>query len=559
MDSVTHKGEYQNHGSKCVSHEPCPKCDSKDNLGRYDDGHGYCFGCGHYEHGDTNTDSVVLSTKHSNNGKEYNAGQSKGFISGTPEALSKRGISEETCRKFSYKIGTYGGARCHIANFVKEGQVVGQKIRLVNKDFRTLGDCSGLWGKHLWSTGKKIVITEGEIDALSVAEAQNCKWPTVSIPNGVGSSVKAVSKDLQWLLDNFEEIILMYDMDSQGQEAAKRTAELFPPGRCKVASTPEKDANLSLIKHGGSSLVDAIWRARVYRPDGIIAGEDTWDLVNCDINESDHLYPWEGLNEKTLGARRGEIVTFCAGTGAGKSTTVKEIASYFLSKGETIGYIALEESVRQAAIDFMSIQANKMLHLEKNLDEKFRRELWEQVFSDNRLYLYDHWGSVDVDVLSNRIRYLVRSCGVGWVVLDHLSIMVSGIEGGDERRLIDNIMTTLRKLVEELNIGMFIVSHLKRPQQGKGHEDGKQVTLSDLRGSGSIAQLSDFVIGLERDQQSDGETTVRVLKARYKGSSTGLAGSLYYDQDTGRLRECGVHGGLEQVGETSGGARGEAF
>jgi twinkle protein len=118
--------------------------------------------------------------------------------------------------------------------------------------------------------------------------------------------------------------------------------------------------------------------------------------------------------------------------------------------------------------------------------------------------------------------------------------MVSGIEGGDERRLIDNIMTTLRSLAEELNIGMFIVSHLKRPQQGKGHEDGKQVTLSDLRGSGSIAQLSDFVIGLERDQQSDGETNIRVLKARYKGSSTGLAGSLFYDTGTGRLRECGA-------------------
>jgi twinkle protein len=256
------------------------------------------------------------------------------------------------------------------------------------------------------------------------------------------------------------------------------------------------------------------------------------------MNESDHLYPWSQLNEKTLGARRGEIVTFCAGTGAGKSTAVKEIASYFLSKGETIGYIALEESVRSAAIDFMSIHVSKMLHLDKNLDEKYRREVWESVFLDNRLYLYDHWGSVDVDILSTRIRYLVRHCNVGWIVLDHLSIMVSGIEGGDERRLIDNIMTTLRSLAEELNIGMFIVSHLKRPQQGKGHEDGKQVTLSDLRGSGSIAQLSDFVIGLERDQQSDGETNVRVLKARYKGASTGLAGRLFYDSDTGRLQEC---------------------
>jgi len=328
-------------------------------------------------------------------------------------------------------------------------------------------------------------------------------------------------------------------MDKSGQKAATEVAELFPPGRCKIARLGKKDASDLLCEEGGSAVVDAIWRARVHRPDGIIAGADTWDLVNCPMSASDHEYPWQGLNDKTLGARKGEIVTFCAGTGAGKSTAVKEIASYFHSKGETIGYIALEESVRQAAVDFMSIEANMMLHLEKDLDEEFRRHIWEKVFADNRLYLYDHWGSLDADVLSSRIRYLVHSCDVSWIVLDHLSIMVSGIEGGDERRLIDNIMTQLRSLVEELNIGMFIVSHLKRPQQGKGHEDGKQVNLSDLRGSGSIAQLSDFVIGLERDQQQDGETSVRVLKARYKGSSTGLAGSLFYDTVTGRLRECG--------------------
>ena len=372
-----------------------------------------------------------------------------------------------------------------------------------------------------------------------MAESQNCKWPVVSIPYGVGSAIKAVAMDLEWLL-GFEEIILMFDMDSQGLSAARQVAELLPPGRCKIATTSKKDASATLIEVGASTIVDSIWRARVYRPDGIVAGEDTWDLVNCPMTASDHEYPWQGLNDKTLGARKGEIVTFCAGTGAGKSTTVKEIASYFLSKGETVGYIALEESVRQAAVDFMSIEANMMLHLEKDLDEEFRRDIWEKVFADNRLYLYDHWGSVDADILASRIRYLVHSCNVSWIVLDHLSIMVSGIEGGDERRLIDNIMPQLRSLVEELNIGMFIVSHLKRPHQGKGHEDGKQVTLSDLRGSGSIAQLSDFVIGLERDQQSDGETNVRVLKARYKGSSTGLAGSLYYDTNTGRLKECGT-------------------
>jgi twinkle protein len=514
-----------------VGHEPCPECGSKDNLARYDDGHAYCFGgnCNYREHSIHSVNAAALYKPKKKNTTLIQRGEFKD--------LTKRKISEKTCRFFSYSVGKYNNQDCHIAEFKENGTVVGQKIRLKNHSFKTLGDCSSLWGKHLWSTGRKIVITEGEIDAQSVAEIQNCKWPVVSLPNGAASAKKAVQKDYEWLVNNFDEIILMFDMDKAGQTASLQVSELFKPGKCKIAKLPEKDANECLKKGLGDQVVSAVWNARVVRPDGIIAGEDTWDLVNTPMTPSDHEYPWQGLNNKTLGARKGELVTFCAGTGAGKSTVVKEIASYFLSKGETIGYMALEESVRQAAIDFMSIEANQMLHLEKDLDQKFKRETWEKVFSSGRLFLYDHWGSVDGDVLTNTIRYLVRSCGVNWIVLDHISIVVSGVDGGDERRLIDNLMTKLRSLAEELNVGMFIVSHLKRPMQGKGHEDGKQISIGDLRGSGAIAQLSDFVIGLERNQQEGNETTVRVLKARYKGSSTGVATSLFYSPDTGRLSE----------------------
>ena len=88
------------------------------------------------------------------------------------------------------------------------------------------------------------------------------------------------------------------------------------------------------------------------------------------------------------------------------------------------------------------------------------------------------------------------------------------MEGGDERRMIDNTMTKLRSLVEELRCSLVIVSHLKRPE-GKGHEEGARTTLAQLRGSAGIAQLSDMVIGLERDQQDPATakfTTMRVLK-----------------------------------------------
>ena len=86
---------------------------------------------------------------------------------------------------------------------------------------------------------------------------------------------------------------------------------------------------------------------------------------------------------------------------------------------------------------------------------------------------------------------------------------------------------------------MILVSHLKRPEGNRGHEEGATTSLSQLRGSHSIAQLSDIVVGLERSQQ-DAErsniTTMRVLKNRFSGD-TGVCGELFFDKQTGRLSE----------------------
>ena len=94
-------------------------------------------------------------------------------------------------------------------------------------------------------------------------------------------------------------------------------------------------------------------------------------------------------------------------------------------------------------------------------------------------------------------------------------------------------------MVEELGVAVFLVSHLSRPE-GRGHEEGAHTSLSQLRGSHAIGQLSDLVVGLERNQQEGtGEgnvTTVRVLKNRFSGE-TGVACLLRYEPDTGRLHE----------------------
>ena len=517
--------------SEFIQHEPCPECGSRDNLARYDDGHAFCFGCNYREKAG-GEQKVVLEKgdKHMD------------FVDGEATSLNARGISLETCRKWDYCIGEVAGQPVQIANYKdSSGQRVAQKIRFRNKDFHTRGDIkeAGLYGQHLWSgKGKKAIVCEGEIDALSVSQSQGNKWPVYSVPNGSAGASKAVRRSIE-LLNGYEEGIFCFDNDDPGIKASRECAQVLPPGKAKIAKLPLKDANEMLVKGRVRELIDCIWQAKVYRPDGIVNGKDLWDIVNAEDSMSSCEYPYEGINKKTLGMRRGEIVTITAGAGIGKSQVCREVANHMLNQEETIGYIALEESNKRTGLGFMGLYLNRPLHLGNvEVDEAEFKDAFDHTLNTGRIYLYDHWGSLEGDNLLNKIRYMVTACGCSFIILDHISIVVSGIEEGDERRTIDNLMTKLRGLVEEVNCGLVLVSHLKRPQGNKGHEDGAQTSMAQLRGSASIGQLSDIVIGCERDQQGDDpdRTTVRVLKNRWTGE-TGVACELDYDHKTGRLTE----------------------
>jgi twinkle protein len=232
------------------------------------------------------------------------------------------------------------------------------------------------------------------------------------------------------------------------------------------------------------------------------------------------------------------LVTVTAGSGIGKSAFMREIAHHLLNLNETVGMVMLEESTRRTGLGLMGLAIDKPLHLTREgVTPLEMKTAFDKTLGTGRVFMYDHFGSSEVDHLMNKLRYMVKGLGCNWIILDHLSILVSGLEGIDERRLIDQAMTMLRTFVEETKCGLLLVSHLKRPD-GKGHEEGAHTSLSQLRGSHAIAQLSDIVIGLERNQQSDNpnETQIRVLKNRFSGE-TGEAGKLYFNRDTGRLTE----------------------
>lgn len=465
------------------------------------------------------------------------------FIKFDITELSKRSLTDETCRKWRYGVGEYQGSPVQVANYYAVGgELVAQKLRFPDKTFRILGDSDrmGLYGSSLWSEGGKMVtITEGELDALSVSQMFNNSWPVVSVPNGAKSAAKYIKKQLDWL-EKFETVVFCFDMDDHGQKAAKECSLLLSPGKAKIASLPLKDANEMLVTGRGKQLVDSIWKARVFRPDGVIPGEELWEMVSTEDNKASIEYPWDGINSKLLGIRAGELVTLCSGTGIGKSSVCRELAHWLIGRGAKVGYIALEENVKRTAQSLMGIQMNcpPFKWTECKVSTRQMKAAFDATLGTKNIVLYDHWGSCDSDNLVSQIRYMAKAMGCTHIFLDHLSIVVSGLADGDERRIIDNTMTKLRSLVEETKVAMFLVSHLKRPE-GRGHEDGAQTSLSHLRGSHAISQLSDAVIGLERDQQDREEAnfmTVRVLKNRYTGD-TGIACRLEYSKETGRLSE----------------------
>ncbi|WP_412058452.1 DnaB-like helicase C-terminal domain-containing protein [Bartonella sp. DGB2] len=510
-----------------LNHEPCPQCGSKDNLARYDDGHGYCFGCQYYE-------------------KAKGVSAPSPYIGlcamGEAKFIPSRGLTKETCEKWRYTISTYQNKHVHIAHYCDDmGRPIAQKLRFDDKSFKFLGDAKavGLYGQHLWRDGgKRVVITEGELDALSVSQIQNHKWPVVSLPTGAAGAKRALQKSFEWL-NRFEEVVLMFDNDEAGLRAASQCSTLqFPAGKLRVARLPLKDASEMLKAKRHSEVVDAIFGAKPYRPNDVSfeEAESHNDEPDDDIGFE---LPYEGLMEKTQGIQLGELWTFTAGTGIGKSTLVRECAYHFLKLGHKVGMLMLEESVKRTMRGMAGLAIDKPAHLMWNsLSEEEKTKGLEATVRTGRLGFYDHFGVTDLDTIIDKIRYMAAGCECQFIILDHLSFLTSSSRESDERRLIDHVMSSLKKLAKELNIGLLLVSHLKRISGDKGHEDGAGVSISHLRGSSTIANYSDYVIGLERNTQAQDKnrTTLRVLKNRRTGD-TGLAGHLVYTPETGRLQD----------------------
>lgn len=531
--------------SRAVKRTACPACRDSggdtagDNLTVYDDGHGFCHACHTYYPGDgqekkertINNDFIMT-------GLEY-------------QTLPHRRISETTCKKFGYRVGD----RKEVANYLVNGRLVYQKIRTTDKKgFYSRGDLdkAPLFGQHLWSRGHKIRVTEGEIDAMTLYELSP-SIPVVSIPNGAAAGAAAIRRNLEFL-EGFDSVEFVFDNDADGKAAAQECASLLSPGKAYITKLRYKDPNEYLKAGKHKELAEDLNNSHAFRPDGIMHASEVKATMSTD---NIYPYPFKCMTKKLLGRADGDLTMFCSGTGMGKSTMIREMINFDVEAGEKVGVLMLEESPSDTLNDLIGLRINQPVR--RILASQKIQEMYpddppmvaealnvdaytkaRDFYNKSGLYLYNHFGSLESDNLLCKLNYMATGLGCTKIYLDHISIAVSGIESSNERKDIDILMTNLRSFVERTGVWMGAVTHLSRPD-GKPFEEGGQITIKHLRGSGGIAQMSDEVVALERNQQAETElerntTIIRILKARRAGT-TGVAGEVTYSHDSGRLTE----------------------
>lgn len=527
-----------------AGHYPCHHCSSSDGVALWSNGRGKCFVCNKPAFLDQYDKSIKPKYKTNNNEKDMSTETIQSIADYDSAGVRERKLTKTACDFYDMKVerGNSGEITAHYYPYTVKGNVVGYKKRIFPKDFRAIGDLKNskleLFGQSKFMQGGlKIVITEGELDAIAVQQSMldkyNKAYPVVSLPSS--SNMKILVENRNYLR-SFKEVILMFDQDEAGDKAVTAAAKIIGWDVVKVAKLTENDPCDAYLKNP-QDISTAIWNAQKYAPASVVRGEAIWEAYQERKLTKSVPYPkcLEGLNDKLDGMRKGEIVLFTSGTGSGKSTMIKEIVLELQSSTEdSIGMVSLEESIGDSAEKFITMFTPKNPTMEEE------RHAFDQVFGNEKLILLDHNGAVSDNSLIDQIENLCL-LGCQYIILDHITIAVSeGADGKTGNEAIDAIMSDLLKIVKKHNVWLGLISHLRKAQGGRSFEEGHLSSIDDIKGSGSIKQISFDIITFSRNlvaESEDERNTIhlRVLKSRFTGR-TGDCGSAFYNTQTNRLR-----------------------
>ncbi len=511
----------------------CPACGSSDGFAQDREGGGYCFSCKKLIEKGGN---ILMPNNDAKPAPPAKLGDGR-FI-----PILDRRLTLATCQKYNVKVDEYNN---HLYPYYDGDTVAAVKYRTPDKSFPTrpsgtIQKC-GLFGKVSFAAGgPSVTVTEGELDAMSAFQMMGSRYPAVSVQSS-STAVRDCKNDWKFL-NSFRKIILAFDNDKPGQDAAAKVALLFPGKAFIMGMSKYNDCSDYLQHKGTKDWMKEWWDSKEVEVGGYMSGESLLTAMRKPIKDGLSL-PWPTLSAAMHGVRWHELITLGAGSGLGKTECFKEIINHvILEHGMKCGVIFLEEPPAKTGICIHSKSLNKRL-IKPEFAKTRVREILEsenyQRIAEN-LVVVDHRGESDVEHILAQIEYLVVKFGCKFVFLDHITAICEGKEDGNVNSQIHHAMEELNKLLQRHEFTLFMISHLNQPS-GTPHEEGARVTLRNFYGSGAIKQRSNFVFGLEGDQQAGGGVKhrrfLRCLKDRELGEATGLVTPLRYDPETGALEE----------------------
>lgn len=525
----------------------CPDCleegKTKNNVGVYDDGL-WCFRC----------EKFIVQDEIQTKEKDLMP------TSVAPVPITKKNLTKETCAAFN--AGVVNGLPEPLLFFpyTTNGTLTTYKTKTRDKKYTWLNYSKQLdmFGGHLHDASRKnIIITEGEEDAMAVWQAlghgaTRSLNHVTSLHNGAGSAAEFVKYHYEKLAQ-YETVTLCFDEDEAGQKARDKVIPLFTKNKLRIVKLPRKDACEMLVNNQEEELKWAVLKAESIIPKGVIkVSELSNDFFDYSIPKGTPT-GFPKLDAITGGIRKSELTMVTGGSGMSKSTFVSAIVyNLLLNHNAKIADIKLEENKYRTIGTYAGMYFNdRQYALEpKTLTEEQRLEFKDKF---KNYMTHDHFGSLSTKELLSVLEYYALSEKVDFIVLDHISIAISGNESSKEgeRKDIDIILTKIRELINVSKIGFICVSHLSSPgHQGKQWEEGKQVRRNHLRGSASLAQIPDNIIAIEGDLTDD-ETknirNIRLLKTRYDGAQETLCDSFTYDKNTGKIHIVTGFDGIDGV------------
>lgn len=506
----------------------CPKCGSKDNLAVYDNGYVSCFGanCDYFSYGDNPPPktSTIRVTKPMTLTSEIKIND-----------LRSRGLNKNTCNHYQYGMTLFNGEAAHVMEYfdiitgVKrhklrthdlKGQWVGPKItpQLFGQDKTQEG-------------GKWLIITEGEIDAMSAHQMFGGKYAAVSIPNGLQAAVNDIKNNFKFV-NSFEKVVISFDNEPDAQAKAKEVAQLLGYGKAYVATLPLKDANDMLMANRSEEFKKAVWEAKEHKPELTISvedlGEESWDFMF--VEGMDVCFP--KFNEKIGGLRGGATYVLAAQEKVGKSTVLKTMTKELLNRGKRVSFIGTEESPMEIATSISCMQKDILFH-EFIVRPPELRPSKEEFITDSvkkNLVLYDPKSLSLKDIVEN-IEYQVLAKNVDVIIFDNISICDEANEM--EIKSINKAFISIAATATKYKIPIIVVVHLKKNRTDADGNDARVVNAADVFGTGAYAKFAHVLFAIEKAEQAN-TIVLKIIRNRTTGLE-GYCDILKYNPETGNL------------------------